>query len=257
MLRKAIAFLRRHRIDLQSAHRRDAYDWSIVLRRLMAGRDPRVVFDIGAHWGEMCREHHRLFPGAKVHAFEPTPHTFRRLRENLGGQPWVELVNAAAGESDGEVSFFMKEEYSSTTNSVLPFAEGDFQEVKVQSVRLDTYCRERSIGRIDCLKIDVEGFELSVLEGARGLLEAGAIDVIFAEARGEPMRPGAATIGSLSQFLGGMGYTLFGFYSIQWYPNLLINWFDAIWISDGVFRRYVGREPRHQPATSAPPSPAG
>jgi hypothetical protein len=43
---------------------------------------------------------------------------------------------------------------------------------------LDDFCAERGIGRIDLLKIDVEGHELRVLEGARGLLEADAIGFI-------------------------------------------------------------------------------
>jgi hypothetical protein len=37
----------------------------------------------------------------------------------------------------------------------------------------------------------------------------------------------------------------------MWHPNLMLDWFDTIWISDEVFRRYVGREPRRYPATSA------
>jgi hypothetical protein len=43
---------------------------------------------------------------------------------------------------------------------------------------IDSYCREQVINRIHFLKIDVEGHELEVLQGAKGLLEAGRIDFI-------------------------------------------------------------------------------
>jgi hypothetical protein len=72
------------------------------------------------------------------------------------------------------------------------------------------------------------------------------------------MRPGAATFGTLSRFMEDAGYTLFGLYTLMWHPNLMLDWFDTIWISDEVFRRYAGREPRRYPApaTSASPSHA-
>ncbi|MCC6659847.1 MAG: FkbM family methyltransferase [Phycisphaerales bacterium] len=252
MVRTALTFLRRHRVDLQSRLRRDAQDWAEVHRRLMADSPVRVIVDIGAHHGRLSRAYHRVFPEARVYAFEPAPASFQHLRRNLGREPWAELVQAAAGAHDGEARLFVSQRNDQMSNSAFPFADGEAAAVGVQSVRLDTFCRDRSIEHVDCLKIDVEGFELAVLEGARGLLERGAVDVIMAEARTEPICSGAATLGSLSRFMDDAGYTLFGLYSVQWRDDLMMDFFDTIWVSAARFKRYFGRDPRRSPTATSP-----
>lgn len=54
-------------------------------------------------------------------------------------------------------------------------------EEEVQVTRLDPFCAAQGLSRIDLLKVDVEGAELEVLQGAEGLLAAGAISSILFE----------------------------------------------------------------------------
>jgi len=51
----------------------------------------------------------------------------------------------------------------------------------VQAVCLDRFCEDHSIARIDLLKLDVQGHENSVLQGAADLIKSGRIGVVFLE----------------------------------------------------------------------------
>jgi len=52
------------------------------------------------------------------------------------------------------------------------------QEEKVEMKTIDCFCEENNIKRIDFLKLDVEGNELKVLEGAKGIIKSGNVDFI-------------------------------------------------------------------------------
>ena len=118
-------------------------------------------------------------------AFEPHPDTFKRLVDHSGSNGRFAAFNLALGDTVGMVDFF---EYgSSTVNSLVPnsrhavhFAEQSHRR-QVQCTTLDAFCVDRGIASIDVLKIDVEGFELGVLKGAKDLLAGGRIRFVYLE----------------------------------------------------------------------------
>ena len=71
---------------------------------------------------------------------------------------------------------------------------------EVQLETLDGICEREGVDRVHFLKVDAEGSELSVLEGARGIIERDKPE-IWIEV---PPEEGAA--GPLSQFLHSLGY---------------------------------------------------
>lgn len=95
-------------------------------------------------------------------ALEPVPEAFARLQANLSlnGLHGVEAVNVAAGERAGRVIFTAKED---TTNHALAPDEESNATVPVEVRTLDEVLAGRAV---ELLKIDVEGFELPVLQGA-------------------------------------------------------------------------------------------
>lgn len=137
---------------------------------------PGMVFlDIGAHIGEYVLLGARTVGAdGEVHAFEPSPCTFRLLEENvrrnrLGN---VLLHNVALAESDGARPFEVCTEPSLSSFQ----KEGDHSRqrrvtrvVQVLCMCLDTFVGgyERTV---DLVKIDVEGAELLVFRGAEGVL---------------------------------------------------------------------------------------
>ena len=105
-----------------------------------------VVVDAGASWGSYALTAAIL--GAEVHAFEPDPRIFADLINNIKENNLTNITANLMGLSDN--------------NCVVDWDE----QKNMQLIRLDDY----GIKDLDLIKIDVEGQELAVLEGARRLI---------------------------------------------------------------------------------------
>lgn len=150
------------------------------------------VFDVGANTGGFLDMLTSSLGGRKavVHAFEPGQAAFERLEENFGKNSHIKLNRCGFGATEGELTLYYSEPGSalaSLTKRRLdhfrrksPQPANEFSEnVRIQT--LDAYCAAEGIGKIDWLKIDVEGHELDVLTGAKGMLAAGKIRLVSFE----------------------------------------------------------------------------
>jgi FkbM family methyltransferase len=162
---------------------------SRLLRRLArawAERDAVTIVDVGAHEGEYVKEIDRFFDArTTVHAFEPSPTAFARLREVRPAR--VRLLANALGLSDvlgvmtlhgvgqGDSGSFLHEE-GAPLGLLSQLAPSEHQTVPVDT--LDAYAARTGIARIDLLKLDTEGHEARVLAGASALLDAGRIEAV-------------------------------------------------------------------------------
>lgn len=155
------------------------------LRNALRNRSGAVL-DVGANVGDYSATLLAFNPQLEVHAFEPHPRTFERLRARTD-LPRAVLHNLAAGDSEGMLQLF---DHDSNDGSVQASLYRDVIENlhgsqavshAVKVIRLDDYVRERGIRRIALLKIDTEGHEFSVLQGLRATLDAGIIEVIHFE----------------------------------------------------------------------------
>lgn len=157
-----------------------------ALRRasqLLHAQPQRVVFDVGANLGAFTRAALEAFgPATRVLAFEPSPQTFGLLTAALAGHAGVEPHNLGLGEQPGRLNLYS----DGVGSGMASLYQRDLQAQgrvldqveQVEVTTLDRFCAEHQITAIDYLKLDVEGHELSVLRGARGLLEAEAIRLI-------------------------------------------------------------------------------
>ncbi|MCP5559318.1 MAG: FkbM family methyltransferase [Verrucomicrobiaceae bacterium] len=120
-----------------------------------------LMLDIGANFGYYSV---RLAKGTSgtVYAFEPQSEVCGRLRMNVALndlQSQVEVCELALSDREGTVCLTSHE--GNTGKASISDEPG---EVPMQ--RLDAFVKERGIGRIDAIKMDVEGAELKVLAGA-------------------------------------------------------------------------------------------
>jgi FkbM family methyltransferase len=173
-----------------------------------------IFFDVGARAGLFAIAAAKKIGEKGVFAFEPCASTCNLLRRNLAlnrlSDTHVEPLGLgeAAGEgilqlnagADGRAK-----DIAQSTRSDRPPAAGE----KFRVTTLDAFVLERSIPRVDLLRVDVDGAELMVLRGARNLLERpDAPDILYQgyapRTRGFGYHPV-----EILWFLESYGYTLF------------------------------------------------
>jgi len=124
-----------------------------------------AVLDLGAHLGYYTLLASRLVGGAgRVYSFEPDPKNAWYLRRHarLNGCRNVAVEESAVCDRPGSIRF--QQGRGTGTGRV-----DDAGTLQVRAVRLDDFVEERGI-RPAVVKIDVEGAEAAVLEGAREVL---------------------------------------------------------------------------------------
>jgi FkbM family methyltransferase len=143
----------------------DERDLNIVRfwrRALPAGS---TFFDVGANIG-LYAVPASLHVGAsgRVVAFEAHPPLCQFLANNVArnGLDNVTIENVAVGAAAGTVRLAFNARNPGETRVALDDETGE----TVPVLSLDDYCRRRGIGRVDYIKLDVEGYEVAVLQGA-------------------------------------------------------------------------------------------
>lgn len=186
-----------------------------LLRLLIAGDAP-VLLDLGANEGQSTAAFLKLFPGAAVHAFEPSPATFKTLSANLAQHSNVVLNPVAIGEADGKSTFHLTS--INQMDSLLPLAgDGLYAQkniaatgtVEVEVTTLDAYAEAKDLKQIDFCKIDTQGCSRQVLAGARGLLAAGRIGILQIEILFSRYYESSETFGEIEALLQPHGYRFY------------------------------------------------
>ena len=149
-----------------------------VLRRLV--QPGMTVADVGANIGLLTLVlAWAVGPSGKVIAFEPeaVPRANLEKMKHLNGLAWVEVHDQAVGETPGRLTFHVSDIIGHSSLYALPDAE-EARTVEVEVVRLDDVAPSK---RMDVVKIDVEGAELDVLAGMKGLIAKNPDLAIVAE----------------------------------------------------------------------------
>jgi FkbM family methyltransferase len=136
-----------------------------------------VCLDVGANIGLYSLGLSALAPGGRVYAFEPSPATFGHLQANLERNRATNVVASNLAVSDGtgtvtfhDFSFFSAGSFSSDDASLLSSESYGSESFQAATTTVDQFVADQGLDRVDLVKIDVEGAELSVLEGAQKTL---------------------------------------------------------------------------------------
>lgn len=186
---------------------------SLEHREILHGLDFDLLIDVGANRGQFSLMTRSLHPRVPIHGFEPLPSEGRVYRELLGRDSSVHLHELALGEEEGVARLHVSARADSS--SLLPIGElqsslfPDTVEVgscEVPVRRLDAMPEVWQASSKALLKLDVQGFELSVLRGA-----VGAFDHcrwIYAECSHVPLYDGQALYKDVESFLGRHGFVV-------------------------------------------------
>lgn len=170
-----------------------------------------VAMDIGANIG-LFTVGFPDFGYSKVHAFEPIPTTYERLKANVirnGFSEKVQLNCLAVGAEEGVLEFHVFAHNPACNRIVM--VETDVETYKSEKkeipvTTLDRYCSDQKIERVDFLKIDVEGMEPFVLKGAENLLKSHSVGTIFMELCPENLVTAGTTVQMLYESITQVGY---------------------------------------------------
>lgn len=131
-----------------------------------------TVIDVGANCGQYTLLASRAIGReGHVHAFEPIADTYKILEEHvqLNKLSNVTLNRYALWNQKTELALGRGEEQESALWSA--GYVGDPSRILVQAIRFDDYAREHGLERVDVIKMDIEGAEPFMLEGARESIE--------------------------------------------------------------------------------------
>jgi len=209
--RKRLLYLYRHPHDVAEF---------AAIRRLVKPGD--IAFDVGANIGTYSVLLGGLCGSAgRVWAFEPVPDTYWRLRETLvlnrsdNVIPLQRVVCERSGVARVNLFEPKYSEWNTLGNPSMVTERGycisPSASVDVPSCTLDDFCGEERIERIHFIKIDVEGFELSVFQGAQRLLRQGLIDCICFEISKDPLKGAGIESKAVFDALAAHGYLAYRF----------------------------------------------
>ena len=167
-----------------------------------------TAIDVGANIGAYVLWISRfLDAGGRLIAFEPVPETYARLSEQISqnGLRGIVLERRAVTNIVGSIQITTGKDME---NHILTGAGTVDGSLTVETVTLDEYVRSKSIPEVHFLKIDVEGAEPLVLEGADSLLKERRIAVVQLEV-GEHWKRFGRELSSTAERLQEYGYLPF------------------------------------------------
>jgi FkbM family methyltransferase len=134
---------------------------AIIRKMVMPGN---CVLDIGANTGFFTGLFSKLTgKTGSVHAFEPHPQNFRHLSSNMRRRKNVIVNQSAIGSSTGTVRMYVSPELN-VDHHTYSAPDENRAYIQVPCTTVDEYCKDK---KVDFIKIDIQGFELSALEGMK------------------------------------------------------------------------------------------
>lgn len=137
----------------------------------------KTVIDVGAYIGAFAFAMRMILPDAQIYCFDPLMENISSINKNLGKWGRIKTFQSALGNRKGIVQFNLNDfRASSSILEMDPRHRKAFPEtthstkLEVPIARLDDFLPEMNIKQPVYLKVDVQGFELDVLQGAKNTL---------------------------------------------------------------------------------------
>lgn len=161
--------------------------------------DGNIVLDVGGNVGNWAKSWLDIFGDVtdRYYIFEPLTVNIDTIGKRKGDGFFDDgdlrlsekmiLTQCAVGNAPGELKINYTPQNTGLSSAVhavshLPGRSIELTESEsVRVITLDDFCAENGLNHIDILKIDVEGFEMQVLEGARELMANKKVDIILFE----------------------------------------------------------------------------
>ena len=173
-----------------------------------------MFVDVGANIGLFSLIAAKVLgPSGKVYAFEPTGRIYDRLTYNvrLNAFEEVSCFRLALSDEVGTQSLFVSRDGFDAWNSFAhPVAGQSFEREEVECETLDNFAKKHTLlGRVSMMKLDVEGWEIPVLYGARETLARADAPLLQVEFTDAVSSSAGFSCKETYQFLCDLGYRMF------------------------------------------------
>lgn len=164
---------------------------------ILLPNDRVTIFDIGANIGQSLIEFKNKRPDAVIYSFEPASDNFKKLEVVASGYDNCSIFKFGLGAAEGQMELTL---YADTgSNSFIPidvdsvavrlhthpkvnrFLSKEIKTELCKIMTIDLFCKQNGIEYIDLIKIDVQGFENDVLDGAKETIAAKKAKIILVE----------------------------------------------------------------------------
>ncbi|MCX6272534.1 MAG: FkbM family methyltransferase [Bacteroidetes bacterium] len=209
----------------------------------------KTIIDVGASDGGFAKKIRNWLPSAQLYCIEPIKASFQKLSEKFVNDPNFRSFNLALSDRKETRSFYVHS--AAGCSSLLPMAElhkkvypgsESYVEENLETSTLDEVFCNFTLTAPVLLKIDVQGAEKLVLEGASQLL--GNVKVIFLEISFTELYDQNPLVNEMIAFLETRGFSLAGM------ENISQSLIDGTFLQADAF--FVKREP----VTESPFNPA-
>ncbi|WP_291716231.1 FkbM family methyltransferase [Limnobacter sp. CACIAM 66H1] len=140
-----------------------------------------VIWDVGANQGQYVEEILvNLSNKGKVVTFEPAPTSAAVLYKKFINKKNVTIINAALSDKNGEMTFYFDPAGSSSVEDSSAY-HPDKDSCVVRQFTGASFAHEEKELFPNCIKIDVEGFEVAVIEGLKTILSDRRLRCLFIE----------------------------------------------------------------------------
>lgn len=155
--KKKITFFLRHSMDfavLKEIYIEKEYEWFPI-------KKPKVIIDMGAHFGDTALYYNAMFPDAKIIAIEPSPENYGRLVKHTKNNENIIPVQVAVSDETGSIGLNILK--SSLSHSITN-RDTAFETVQVDQISLKGLFEKYELDKVDMIKFDIEGAEFSLFK---------------------------------------------------------------------------------------------
>jgi len=243
--------IKRIKSMLCSSNREAHSDENIKLHGRMANRDRYndvkcfinnsnpIIIDGGAHKGSVVKMFLQQYKSPIIYAFEPIPECVDVLMSTFADLSNVHVIQRALGAQKKTVKFNVVNNLVSS--SILNPSEIKIkyhgkkvaisESIEVEMIRLDSELG--FLNEIDILKLDLQGFELEALKGAKRLLHKTKI--IITEIEFVKLYDDQALFGDIDVYLRANGFKLLNLYDLYTQPDGQLTAGDAVYLNEKWF----------------------
>ena len=197
-----------------------------------------IIFDVGANKGQSLERYIKLFKNTFFYSFEPSLEAFKILKLNYENFSNIKLFNIALGSEKKNKIFY---EYKNNELSSFISINKKFDEAKkkisVEVDTIDSIFKKNKLKKINLLKMDTQGYEETILIGAKNSIAEQKIDLIELEIILGDYYEKSSSFKKIEDTLSSGGYRLL---ALDRRSNIFENkkfYFNALYASQNVYKK--------------------